>query len=34
VLAGGRIAGSAPKNTIDRHWLGERVFAVTQEVAT
>ena len=32
VLAGGRIVGSAPTHAIDRHWLADRVFAVTREV--
>ena len=32
VLTDGRIAGSAPTNSIDRHWLAERVFAIPQEV--
>jgi ribose transport system ATP-binding protein len=33
VLADGRIAGSAPTNAIDRHWLAERVFAIPEEVS-
>jgi ribose transport system ATP-binding protein len=32
VLCGGRIAGSAPSASIDRHWLAERVYAIPEEV--
>ena len=33
VLVGGRMAGEAPTASIDRHWLAERVYAISEEVA-
>jgi ribose transport system ATP-binding protein len=32
VLCAGRIAAEAPTDTIDRHWLAERVYAIPEEV--
>ena len=32
VLCGGRIAADAASDTIDRHWLAERVYAIPEEV--
>jgi ribose transport system ATP-binding protein len=33
VVADGRIVGTAPTKSIDRHWLGERVYAISQEAS-
>jgi hypothetical protein len=33
VLAGGRVAGEARTEEIDRHWVAERVYADTARTA-